>query len=179
MKYETIIAQPVITTERFDLRPLRVSDAGLIALNAGDIRVARATATIPHPYPPGAAEALIARAQSETRLEDIWAIDATRVGGSELMGLISLTRVDAGQSEIAYWVAPAFWNTGVASAAVEALIAANPHHARTIFASVFQDNPASARVLTNCGFQYLGDAETHSVARGANVPTWTYTLKML
>lgn len=179
MKYETIIAQPVIETERFDLRPLRGSDAGLIALNAGDIRVARATATIPHPYPPGAAEALIARAQAEGRTEDLWAIDATRVGGSELMGLIGLTRVDAGQSEIAYWVAPAFWNTGVASAAVEALIAANPHHARTIFASVFQDNPASARVLTNCGFRYLGDAETHSVARGANVPTWTYTRKML
>ncbi|HAW49107.1 MAG TPA: GNAT family N-acetyltransferase, partial [Roseovarius sp.] len=54
---------------------LRASDAGLIALNAGDERVARATASIPHPYPPGAAEALIARAQAEGRVEDIWAID--------------------------------------------------------------------------------------------------------
>ncbi len=178
MKYETITTQPAIETDRFDLRPLRASDAGLIALNAGDIRVARATATIPHPYPPGAAEALVARAQAECRSEDVWAIDATKIGGAEVMGLVSLTRVDADQSEIAYWVAPAFWNTGVASAAVEALIAANPHDARTIFASVFQDNPASARVLTNCGFQYLGDAETHSVARGANVPTWTYSRKM-
>ncbi|MBC7163893.1 MAG: GNAT family N-acetyltransferase [Roseovarius sp.] len=178
MKYETITTQPVIETDRFDLRPLRASDAGLIALNAGDIRVARATATIPHPYPPGAAEALVARAQAESRSEDVWAIDATKIGGAEVMGLVSLARVDADQSEIAYWVAPAFWNTGVASAAVEALIAANPHDARTIFASVFQDNPASARVLTNCGFQYLGDAETHSVARGANVPTWTYSRKM-
>ena len=178
MKYETITAQPVIETGRFDLRPLRMSDAGLIALNAGDVRVARATSSIPHPYPPGAAEALIARAQAETRNEDIWAIDATRAGGPEVMGLVSLSRVDAGQSEIAYWVAPAFWNTGVASATVEALIAANPHDARTIFASVFQDNPASARVLTNCGFRYLGDAETFSVARGATVPTWTYPRKM-
>ncbi|MBC7133919.1 MAG: GNAT family N-acetyltransferase [Roseovarius sp.] len=178
MKYETITTQPVIAAERFDLRPLRASDAGLIALNAGDIRVARATATIPHPYPPGAAEALIARARAEDRTEDIWAIDATKSGGAELMGLIGLARVDTGQSEIAYWVAPAFWNAGVASAAVEALLAANPQEVRTIFASVFQDNPASARVLTNCGFRYLGDAETFSVARGATVPTWTYTRKM-
>lgn len=178
MKQEIIVSQPVIAAERFDLRPLRGSDAGLIALNAGDIRVARATATIPHPYPPGAAEALIARARSDGRSEDIWAIDAGKSGGAELMGLISLARVDLDQSEIAYWVAPAFWNTGTASAAVEALIAANPHDARTIFASVFQDNPASARVLTNCGFRYLGDAETFSVARGATVPTWTYTRKM-
>ena len=34
----------------------------------------------------------------------------------------------------------------------------------TIFAAVFQDNPASARVLTNCGFEYVGDAEAFSVA---------------
>jgi len=182
MTFETVIDQPLIAAERFDLRPLRASDAGLIALNAGDARVARETASIPHPYPPGAAEALIARAQAADRSEDIWAIDGARAGGSEVMGLIGLTRVDdgrsEGQSEIAYWVAPAWWNTGVASAAVEAILAANPHAARTVFASVFQDNAASARVLTNCGFQYLGDAESYCVARGANVPTWTYSRRM-
>ncbi|WP_417727498.1 GNAT family N-acetyltransferase [Roseovarius sp.] len=179
MKYEMILKQPVIVAERFDLRPLRVSDAGLIGLNAGDERVARFTRSIPHPLPPGATEGMIARALSEDRAEDIWAIDGTKAGGSEVMGLIRLERVDAGQSEISYWVVPAYWNTGVASAAVEALLAANPHSARTIFASVFQDNAASARVLTNCGFQYLGDAEAYSVARGSKVPTWTYSKKMI
>jgi hypothetical protein len=29
-------------------------------------------------------------------------------------------------------------------------------------------------VLTNTGFEYLGDAEAFSVARNAPVPTWTY-----
>lgn len=178
MDMETIIDQPVIAAARFDLRPLRASDAGLISHNAGDARVARATATIPHPLPPGSTEALIARAQAEDRVEDIWAMDGTRSGRSEVMGLLTLGRVDVGRSEIAYWVAPAYWNTGIASEAVEALLAANPHEARAIFASVFQDNPASARVLTNCGFQYLGDAESYSVARGAIVPTWTYSKKM-
>jgi RimJ/RimL family protein N-acetyltransferase len=66
----------------------------------------------------------------------------------------------------------------VASEAVRVLIAANPLQSTTIFASVFQDNPASARVLTNCGFEYLGDAESFSVARDASVPTWTYSLKL-
>ena len=51
MKYETIVNQPVIVAERFDLRPLRVSDAGLIGMNAGDVRVARFTRSIPHPLP--------------------------------------------------------------------------------------------------------------------------------
>ena len=62
--------------------------------------------------------------------------------------------------------------------AVQALVNANPHGSRTLFAEAFQDNPGSARVLTNCGFEYLGDAESWSVARNALVPTWTYLRKM-
>lgn len=177
MKLETIVNQPAIETERFDLRPVRGSDAGLIELYASDERVAMNTSSIPHPLPPGTTEAFIARARSADRTEDIWAMDATKSDGPELMGLIALERMDRDQSEIGYWVAPAFWNTGVASAAVEALIAANPQRSKTVFASVFQDNAASARVLTNCGFRYLGDAETFCVARGAKVPTWTYSRK--
>ena len=177
MKLEHIVDQPVIAAGDFDLRPLRASDAGLISLYAGDRRVAMHTTSIPHPLPPGTTEIFITRAQAPDRDEDVWAMDATRSGGPELMGLIGLERLDRNQSEVGYWVAPAFWNTGVASAAVEALIMANPQGCRTIFASVFQDNPASARVLTNCGFDYLGDAESYCIARGAKVPTWTYSRK--
>ena len=105
-------------------------------------------------------------------------MDGSQTGLSELLGVVALERMDRAQSEIAYWVAPAFWNTGIASEAVEALVAANPHGARTLFGSVFQDNPASAKVLTHAGFEYIGDAEAFSVAREANVPTWTYLRKM-
>ncbi len=178
MKMGAIINQPVIETETFDLRPLRRSDTGLIELYAGDERVARMTTTIPHPLPPGAAEAYVARALSEDRDEDIWAMDGSKSGGPELKGIISLRRLDRNQSEVSYWVAPIFWNSGIASQAVEALVASNPLGNATMFASVFQDNPASARVLTNCGFEYLGDAESFSVARGATVPTWTYSRKL-
>ncbi len=174
---QTLIPQPVIATERLTLRPLRRSDAGLIALYAGDARVAKGTRSIPHPYPPGASEALVDRAVTPTRTDDVWALDGVAVGLGEVLGLIHLTRMDRRQSEISYWVAPAFWNTGLASEAVRAIIAANPHGAAQIFAEVFQDNPGSARVLTNCGFDYLGDAEAFSVARNATVPTWTYPLK--
>lgn len=175
MRHEAILSQPVIAAERFDLRPPRLSDAGLIALHAGDERVAKFTANIPHPFPPGAAESLIMQAQGEDRKGDVWVIDGTKSGGAAVMGLIGLERIDKGQSEISYWVSPEYWNAGIASGAVEALLKANPHDARTIFASVFQDNAASARVLTNCGFRYLGDAEAYCVSRGATLPTWTYS----
>jgi len=178
MMLEKVDLQPVIAAERFVLRPLRQSDTGLVALHAGDARVARGTRAIPHPLPPGAADGLIDRARTPARTEDVWALDGSAHGLPEVLGLIHLNRLDRRQSEISYWVAPGFWNTGLASGAVRALIAANPHACAQIFAEVFQDNPGSARVLTNCGFDYLGDAEAFSVARGATVPTWTYALTL-
>ena len=178
MIHDEITIQPTIKVDRFVLRPCRKSDAGLIAMYAADERVARGTRSIPHPLPPGTIEAMIVRAGQHDRTEDIWVIDGSEHGHVEALGLISLERMDRNQSEIFYWIAPAFWNTGIASEAVTALIAANPHQADSIFAEVFQDNPGSARVLTNCGFAYLGDAEAYSVARNATVPTWTYTLKI-
>lgn len=178
MEMVKIVSQPVIETERFVLRPLRKSDQGLIEHYASDPRVARMTTSIPHPLPPGMTEAFVARAMKEERDEDVWAMDGTRSDGAEVMGLISLERMDRNQSEVGYWVAPPYWNTGLASGAVQALIEANPMQNDAMFASVFQDNPASARVLTHCGFEYLGDAESFSVARDANVPTWTYSRKL-
>lgn len=178
MEMEKITVQRVVERERFDLRPLRRSDIGLVELYGGDERVARMTTTIPHPVPPGMVEAFVTRAMADEREEDVWAIDGTKSDASDLMGLISLKRMDRDQSEIGYWVAPPYWNTGLASDAVAALIAANPLENKTIFASVFQDNPASARVLTHCGFEYLGDAESFSVARDTTVPTWTYSKKL-
>lgn len=178
MRLETIVNQPVIQTERFVLRPVRRSDAGLLELYAADERVARATRSIPHPLPPGATEAFVARARAADRVEDVWIMDGAGHDRAEVLGVIGLKCMDRNQAEVGYWVAPALWNAGIASEAVQALIAANPLECKTYFAEVFQDNPASARVLTKAGFEYLGDAETHSVARGANVATWTYLKKL-
>lgn len=178
MSLDQIAAQHPIETERFDLRPLRKSDEGLISHYASDKRVAGMTSSIPHPLPPGATEAFVTRAMQAEQNEYVWAIDGLRDGSAELMGIISLKRMDRNQSEVGFWIAPTFWNTGVASEALQALIDANPFEDAAMFATAFQDNPASARVLTHCGFEYLGDAETFSVARDANVPTWTYSRKL-
>lgn len=167
-----------IRAGRVTLRPVRASDVGLFALHAGDRRVAEATRSIPHPLPPGAAEAFVARAMSGKPDESVWTMDGTAAGLPEVLGVISLKEMDRGQAEIGFWVAPAFWNIGIASEAVQALVAANPRGNRAIFAEVFQDNPGSARVLTHAGFDYIGDAESYSVARAARVPTWTYIRRL-
>jgi len=178
MKLDAIINQLTIETDRFCLRPVRKSDAGLLRMYTGDERVARFTRSCPHPLPPGATEAFIARAMADERTEDVWVMDGSQQSLSEVLGVITLQRMERAQSEVSYWVAPAFWNAGIASEAVTALLAANPLRNNTIFAEVFQDNPGSARVLTRAGFDYIGDAEAFCVARDASVPTWTYLNKL-
>lgn len=178
MRPEAISLQPIVAAERFDLRPICPSDTGLVALYTSDRRVAEGTRSIPHQLPPGTSEAFIARVTADRRLEDVWVMDGSAHGQAGVLGLVSLSRMDRDQSEVGFWVAPGLWNSGIASEAVAALVAANPHAARALFAEAFQDNPGSARVLVNAGFGYLGDAEAWSVARGAKVPTWTYMKKL-
>lgn len=177
MEQKAIPQQPTLHSDRIDLRPLRRSDAGLLDLYASDERVARMTRRIAHPHPPGATEAFIERILAGSD-ETVWAMDGQAAGWPEVVGLLSLVPVADRQCELHYWVAPAHWGHGVATEAVRCLLNANPLGCQTLFAEVFQDNPASARVLTNAGFTYLGDAETFSVARDAAVPTWTYSRKM-
>lgn len=178
MIFDPITGQRVIEADRFVLRPVRKSDAGLLEMHTSDERVARATRTIAHPLPPGATEGFIARAMSPERTQDVWIMDGSRSGHAEVIGQVSLTPMDREQSEIKFWIAPAFWNTGLASEAVRAMVAANPQGSKTMFAEVFQDNAASARVVTNAGFVYLGDAEAFSLARDAKVATWTYVNRL-
>ena len=178
MMHETVTDQETYSSDRFSLRPPQLSDAGLLSMYMSEDRVARGTRSVPHPLPPGTVEAMIKRAMAPGRASDVWVMDGGAAGSAEVLGLIQLNRMDRAQSEVFYWVAPAFWNVGLATEAVRTLLQANPHKAERYFAEAFQDNPGSARVLTNCGFDYLGDAEAFSVARNAVVPTWTYTLKM-
>ena len=162
-------AQKSIPAGRLTLRPLRGSDAPAIARACSDVRVARMTSSIPHPYPPGAAEAFVAGRGAE----DCWAMDGSAAGLPELCGVVGLTP-DGDGAELGYWVAPDLWGRGLASAAVRALVRRNPLALPALHAGVYRDNPASARVLIGAGFVLQGEDEGFSVARGASVRRWRY-----
>ncbi len=121
MILEPITNQPTITADRFVLRPVRKSDSGLLQMYSADERIARGTRSIPHPLPPGAIDAFVARAQTQSA-EDIWVLDGNAIGLDEVLGVIALERMDRNQSEVSFWIAPACWNSGLASEAVEAIV---------------------------------------------------------
>jgi RimJ/RimL family protein N-acetyltransferase len=165
-----------IRTERLLLRPLRPSDAGPITLHASDARLARMTALIPHPYPPGAAEAFIEATLQGRRGEEVWAIDATPVDGEELIGIIGFRPATR---ELGYWVGPPYWGAGYATEAVRALVAHlfNARGVEAVEAPVFADNVASVAVLRKAGFRQVGTARVYSVARGEEVESRVFRLE--
>lgn len=160
-----------LTGPRLTLRPLRAADAGPVYFYAGDERVARMTARLPHPYPPGAAEAFIEAANSGRLPEKVWAIDGTPSGGEELIGLASVM-VGRDRPQLGYWVGPPFWNTGYATEAVAMILKHlfGDLGVAEVGADVFADNDASARVLLRNGFAEETEKRLHSVARGGMVP---------
>jgi RimJ/RimL family protein N-acetyltransferase len=184
------ILQPVdIATERLRLRRFRRSDAALIELYGSDRRVAWMTERIPHPYPPGLAAGFVARVAAGAPDEIGWAIDTEAGTGDEvengLIGTIMLrldTPADAPgdapvSGRVGYWLAPAFWGTGYATEALDGVVGfARAAGFRELTARVFQDNPASVKVLLHAGFAYVDDGEVYSLAREAMVPTHNYRL---
>jgi len=165
----------VMKTERLNLRPLRDSDAGLISLYVGDERVALNLAVVPHPYPPGAAEAYIEYSRASDTDEIIWVIELN----NELIGVISIHPKEDGRGNIGYWLAPQFWGAGFTPEALESVIGfARRNEFVQLNASVHQGNHGSARVLIKEGFEYIGDTESHSIPRGGMVKSWKYCLDL-
>ena len=167
-----------IETERLTLRRPRPSDAGPMSLYAGDRRVAEMLTRVPHPYPPGAAEAFIERALGDKLSEHLWIMDAGKIDGPEFIGAISL-RPRGEAATLGYWVGPPFWNTGYASEAAQAVVkAARAAGFARLDADSAEGNEASAHVLANAGFAETGKGEEYGVAAGRMLPMrrWTQEL---
>lgn len=83
-----------------------------------------------------------------------------------LVGTIASFVVD-GEREVTYWIAREHWGKGIASAALQILIAEvgeRPLHARAA-----SDNAASLRVLEKAGFRRIGVDHGFANGRGEQI----------
>ena len=107
----------------------------------------------PYPYTPSDARSWL-KTLGANREDLILAIevDGEACGGIGLHGLKDVYRYN---SEVGYWLSEARWGKGIMTEAVGAMV----EHAFTktdwlrLFASVFENNPASMRVLEKNGFR--------------------------
>jgi RimJ/RimL family protein N-acetyltransferase len=161
-----------LETARLWLRWPRVSDAAAVQRYGSRWEVARYTARIPHPYPPGTAERFIyAAREGNSSGRDLTLVLTPIRGKREAIGAIGLELRGRDRLTLGYVLAPEFWGKGYVSEAVEAMVesAFSLTQAIEINASVRVENPASRRVLEKAGFRFIGSGPQGAPARGGLV----------
>lgn len=151
---------PVLYTERLILRKLEVEDLPALVRYANNQKVADHVPNIPHPYrEPDAAFRLsyvVQGFKNKTR----YAFAIVKKENRELVGEVSLHFFDKGQAhaQLAYWVGEPFWNQGIATEAVGAILAFgfNKLALDLIYADCRSENKASEKVLLRSGLQHHG-----------------------
>jgi RimJ/RimL family protein N-acetyltransferase len=162
-----------IETKRLWLRWPRASDAPAITSFASSAQVARMTASIPHPYPPGEAERFIMKARTGNASGTALVLAITQKGGArQLIGLLSATLASGRDVEFGYVLKPPVWGKGFASEAVKALADTVFSLARVnrILANSRANNIASRRVLEKTGFTFVDTGLDFLPARGGLHP---------
>ena len=169
-----------LETSRLWLRWLRASDAAVLTTIASQPDVAKMTASIPHPYPPGEAARFILEARAETAAGRALVLAVTtKSKSSALIGLVSAQGNAHREVEIGYMIAPAAAGQGLGSEATTALVDAifNLTEARVVTANSRTINPASRRLLEGCGFQFKGSGLHDLPARGGQHPCDFFVLE--
>lgn len=151
------------------LRPFSPDDRERLAAIANDRRIwVNLTSRFPHPYTLGDADQWISLCAEEGERTRNFAIEYE----GQLVGGIGLDLHDGekeGVGNVGYWLAPQFWNRGIATQALMALTA----YAFEVFplhrlqASIFAWNPGSARVVEKCGYRLEGRLRDAIVKDGA------------
>ena len=168
-----------LETPRLWLRWPRICDAAAIHKFCSRWEVARYTARIPHPYPPGSAERFIyASREANASGRDLTLVMAPIKGKSDAIGSISLESRGRDRLALGYALAPEAWGKGLATEAAEAVIEAAFGLTPTveILASVRVENDASKAVVEKCGFVRLGTGLQGAPARGGMVACHSFRL---
>ncbi len=168
-----------LETARLWLRWPRSSDDAPIHRFCSLREVARFTARIPHPYPPGSAERFIyAAREANASGRDLTLVLAPKKGKREVMGSISLELRGADRLTLGFVLAPEYSNKGLATEAACVMVKAGfvLTPAVEISASASIDNPASRRVLEKCGFELVSTGPRGAPARGGLVESHNFRL---
>jgi ribosomal-protein-alanine N-acetyltransferase len=160
---------PTLTTARLVLRPFAAEDAAAVQLQLQDREVASTTAMIPHPYPPGAAEAWIATHAPRHEAGEAVVLAVTLRDTGALIGSLEL-RVEAAhrRADMGYWIGRAQWGRGYATEAADAILrwGMGTLGLHRVFAAHLSRNPASGAVLRKIGMRHEGTLRRHILKWG-------------
>jgi len=167
-----------ITTLPVVLRPFVAADAPRVEELCGDSAVALSTASIPHPYPSGAAAAWIATHAAERDAGTAWTYAIIDVHSDVVIGAIDLRLGVDPNGDIGYWIGRPYWGRGYATLALRALIAMAflGLDADAYSAVHLTRNGASGRVLQKCGLTLVGrEYRRHRGGPEEEICLWSIT----
>ena len=168
-----------LETARLWLRWPRSSDDAAIHRFCSLLDVARWTARIPHPYPPGSAERFIyAAREANASGRDLTLVMAPKKGKRDVLGSISLESRGTDRLSLGFVLAPEYWNKGLATEAAGAMVKAgfSLTPAVEILASAPIENPAARRVLEKSGFEFVSTGPRGAPARGGFIESHNFRL---
>ena len=148
-----------IDTTRLRLRPWVESDAEALFKYASDPDVGPRAGWPPHQSVEESLEVI----RNIFSNNHTWAIELK--GEEGIIGCIgyytheeSNIGIDEMDAELGYWIAKPYWNQGICTEALRAMIdyCFNTKGFLTLWADHFVDNPASGRVMDKCGFRDTG-----------------------
>jgi RimJ/RimL family protein N-acetyltransferase len=147
------------------LRKFTSSDAPRIAALVGDYEVSRWTSNIPHPYDAHNAIAWMEFTESDVTRHP----HAVEVDG-EVVACVSYWPYESDGTEVGYWVGKEYWGKGIATQALQLLLAMESFpNTERIVAKVMDGNFGSVRVLEKCGFSIVKSCNIQ--CRGIDVPS--------
>ena len=168
-----------LETARLWLRWPRASDAAAIHRFCSLWDVARFTARIPHPYPPGSAERFIyAAREGNASGRDLTLVMTPKKGKLEAIGSISLESRGGDRLTLGFVLAPEHWGKGLTTEATRAMVKTGfaLTDAVEILGNVRVENDASRHVLETCGFVIASTGLKGAPARGGLVDCHTFRL---
>jgi RimJ/RimL family protein N-acetyltransferase len=164
-----------IILSRCCLRPFRDGDQASIVRNANNRKIwINLRDRFPHPYTSADADAWVRQVAGQDPPTQC----AIEVGG-EAVGGIGITLQDdvhRRSAEIGYWLGEPFWGRGIMSEAVPAFTAyafATFDLCR-IYATVFEWNPSSGRILEKAGYKLEGRLRKSVTKNGRTIDQLLY-----
>ncbi|MCO7319823.1 GNAT family N-acetyltransferase [Riemerella anatipestifer] len=160
---------PKIETERLILNQPLLNDIKNIVDILNDETYSKNTINIPFPYTIKSAKFWVELAKQgfENKTQYIFAIRTKE--NSKIIGGIDLgIELRFNKAELGYWLDNKYWNHGYMTEAVKAVInfGFEKLKLKRIYATHFDFNPASGKVMQKCGMEKEGVLKCHTCKNG-------------
>ena len=163
--------------ENFRLREWKLTDIDSLAKHINNVKIWNNVRDgLPYPYTMLDADKYIRMVQAQPYVQN-FAIEVAgeAVGG---VGIVPLTDVERLSAEVGYWLGEAYWGWGITSEAVALLVDYVFRETGIIrlFASVYEYNPASMKVLEKVGFTRQAILRDAAIKNGRVIDMYYYDL---